>query len=469
MGIGVRHITFARMQSLVGTNPAQGQNRRSYKVKLKTWTASIAALVLSTAPVFAVNDNVQWSDSLVRPASCDTGSCDPGCCDPVDCGDPCCGSGVSGGGLLSGIGGGCVENFSLAGLLGIDECSCIEIGGWTQMGWTDNNDGVFNTHPDHLDLQQQWFYFGKTVDGSNGLDLGGRVDFLYGTDASNTQAFGNDPGNWDYQNGWDRGVYGYALPQAYVEAAYGDLSVKVGHFFTLLGYQVVPATGNFFYSIPYTFNFSEAFTHTGVLTTYTGFEGWTFYNGWTLGWDTGYDQSTPIVGARGRGNSYLGGFSVDVTDDVNVTYINTFGDLGWIGDDDNAYTHSIVANCTLTDKLSYVFQSDMVDVQNSVNSLGGRYDTIGINQYLFYTINDVVKSGARVEWWKADGHSLYEMAYGLNIQLLDNLLMRPEYRYNWAPAGLPAVLPVVSTTGNSTSVGDYTDQSIVGCDFILTF
>ena len=439
-------------------------------MKVKTWTAGIAALVLSAAPVFAVESNTQWSNSYVTPASCDS-SCDPGCCDGVDCGDACgCGSGVGGGGLLSGIGNGCVENFSLAGLLGLGDDSCIEIGGWTQMGITDQNDGVFNTHPHHLDMQQQWLYLGKTVDGSNGLDIGGRVDYVYGTDGSNTQAFGNDPGNWDFRNGWDHGVYGGALPQLYGEVAVGDLSVKIGHFFTLLGYQVVPATGNFFYSIPYTFNFSEAFTHTGVLTTYTGIEGLTLYNGWTLGWDTGFDQSTRTA-TSGRGNSYLGGFSADVMDSVNVTYICTYGDLGWIGNDNNAYTHSIVANCTLTDKFSYVFQSDMVNVDNSVNSGdGGRYDTFGINQYLFYSVNDFVKAGARVEWWKADGHSLYEMAYGLNIQLLDNLLIRPEYRYNWAPSNtLPAVIPVVSPTGNSTSAGDYIDNSIVGMDMILTY
>ena len=102
-------------------------------MKLRTWTASVAALVLSTAPVFAVESTRQWADSLVMPVSCDNN-----CCDPVDCGDPCCGSGVFGsGGLFSGIGNGAVENFSLGALLGLDSCSWLEVGGFTQMGYHD--------------------------------------------------------------------------------------------------------------------------------------------------------------------------------------------------------------------------------------------------------------------------------------------------------------------------------------------
>jgi len=355
---------------------------------------------------------------------------------------------------------GAIEGFSLASLLGMED-SGIDIGGWSQWGYHDDNDGVFNTNPNNFQLQQQWFYLGKEADGSKGFDVGGRIDMLYGTDASNTQSFGNPPGTWDYQNGWDHGSYGWALPQLYGEVAMGDLSVKVGHFFTLLGYQVVPATGNFFYSIPYTFNFSEAFTHTGVLSTYKLNDKVKLYNGWTLGWDSGFDQV-------GSGSSYLGGISIDLADSVNLTYISTFGNLGWIGN--RGYTHSIVGQVGLTDNISYVFQSDLVSVDNSPNSGGGHYDTFGINQYLFYTFSDRVKGGARMEWWKADGVSLYEMAYGLNINLLKNVLIRPEIRYNWVPSNtLPQVLPVASNTGNSTSFGDYNNQTIFGVDAILTF
>ena len=100
------------------------------------------------------------------------------------------------------------------------------------------------------------------------LDWGYRGDILYGVDAQKTQAYGNNSGSWD--NSFDNGVYGWAIPQAYAEVAYGDWSVKVGHFFTIIGYEVVPDVGNFFYSHSYTMFNSEPFTHTGILATYCG-------------------------------------------------------------------------------------------------------------------------------------------------------------------------------------------------------
>lgn len=437
-------------------------------MKIRTWTVVAALTALAGSPARAQIGTSGWAyDNNVKGVTFASDCCEGAgdCCEGVGaCGDGVgCGDGCGGGGLLSGMPGtGCAEAFSLAGLIGLSDASAYQVGGWSQWGYHNNNDGVFNTNPHTLQAQQQWLYLGRTVDGSNGLDIGGRVDLLYGTDASNTQAFGNPAGSFDFLNGWDHGQYGWALPQAYLEMAYGDLSVKVGHFFTLLGYQVVPATGNFFYSIPYTFNFSEAFTHTGVLSTYKASDALTLYNGWTLGWDTGFDQLN-------QGNSYLGGFAYTVSDDVVFNYITTYGNFGWRdGGDDNSFSQSAVITVNLTDNLQYVGQSDVLRTDNPGVS---QADTVGLNQYLFYTINDVLKTGARIEWWKADGISLYEMAYGVNIKALNNLLFRPEIRYNWCPSDtLPAnFIPVASTTGNATQFSDYKDNTIFGMDMIYTF
>lgn len=344
------------------------------------------------------------------------------------------------------------------------EDSGWDLAGWTQWGYHSANDGVFNTHPGNLDLQQGYMYLEKEADGSCGIGLGGRVDVLYGTDASNTQSFGNHFGRFDYAASFNHGVYGWAIPQAYLEVAYEKLSVKVGHFYTLLGYQVVPATGNFFYSIPYTFNFGEAFTHTGALATYEVNENVTVYGGWTLGWDTGFDQ------LRG-GNSFLGGASVKLTDDLTATYICTAGNLGWIG---QGYTHSLVVDWVINDKWEYVFQSDLDSINNSPNAtiapgVYGHYDALGVNQYLFYTVCDNVRAGARMEWWKAEGISLCEMAYGINYRPHANVLFRPEVRYNWVPAGVvPGFLPVPPGP-NQTAASDYINNTIFGVDCIITF
>lgn len=323
----------------------------------------------------------------------------------------------------------------------------FDFGGWTQFGYHTKSDGIFNTHPHHVDLQQFNLYAEKIADGSCGIGFGGRVDVMYGTDAQNTQSFGNVPGRFDFNNAWNHGVYGFAMPQLYGEVAVDNLSVKVGHFYTPLGYQVVPATGNFFYSIPFTFNFSEAFTHTGALATYKATDDVTLYGGWTLGWDTGFDR-------RNGGSNFLGGASVKLTDSVTATYITTIGNLGWIGE---GYAHSIVVDWVINDKWEYVFQSDTMRTDlNPYLGVGNQFDTVGVNQYLFYTINDCLKAGTRAEWFKADGISYNEVAFGVNVTPIKNLRIRPEVRYQWSP-----------NANNFLSVPE--DQTIFGIDAILTF
>ncbi len=338
-----------------------------------------------------------------------------------------------------------------------DEDDPVTIGGWSQWGYTNRSDGVFNTYQDHFQAQQQWLYVEKVADGSEGMDYGFRMDLMYGTDAANTQAFGNDPGTYDFQNGWDHGEYGWALPQLYGEIAMGDVSVKAGHFYTLLGYEVVGAPGNFFYSHAFTMNFSEAFTHTGVLASYAASDDVTLYGGWTLGWDTGFNQF-------GGGNSFLGGASVQIFDELNATYILTAGNLGWLGD---GYTHSVVLNYAITDKLNYIAQSDLVTTNvDAIADGGSTYHTIGINQYLIYWMSDRVGFGGRAEWWKANGISYYETTLGFNYKPCANLVVRPEVRYQWSPAGNgfsdmkhgsnPAGLPL-------------DEGAIIGVDAIFTF
>ncbi|MGI9427490.1 MAG: outer membrane beta-barrel protein, partial [Bythopirellula sp.] len=193
---------------------------------------------------------------------------------------------------------------------------------------------------------------------------------------------------------------------------------------------------------------SEPFTHTGVLGTYSGFENMTLYGGWTLGWDTGFDQSL-------QGNSFLGGASLSLGDNVTVTYINTYGNFGLrSGGQNDSYSHSVVADVQLTDKFHYVAQSDMVSIDDLNGTLLGN-DQVGINQYLFWDWNDIVSFGSRIEWWKSDGVSFQQYTSGANIQLLDNMIIRPEFRTDWVPG--------IDVAGTSY------DETMFGCDCILTY
>lgn len=321
----------------------------------------------------------------------------------------------------------------------------INFGGWFQFGYTNNSDGVFNTVPDRFNLHQGWFFAEKVADGSDGVGWGFRADIMYGIDANNTQAFGNNPGTFDFVNGWDHGVYGWAMPQLYGEMAINDTSVKIGHFYTPMGYEVVTAPGNFFFSHAYTMNFSEAFTHTGVLATTPLGENFKAYYGWTLGWDTGFAQNN-------GGSNFLGGGSWTVNDELTVTYMTTIGNLGWIGD---GYAHTIVADKKFNDKWEYIFQSDVLHTNAGVFG-GTTYHTVGINNYLFYTVNERVKLGGRAEWWKANGVSYNEITAGVNYRPHANVVLRPEIRYQWSPAA-------------ANPIGLPEDATIFGIDMIITY
>lgn len=334
----------------------------------------------------------------------------------------------------------------------LGEDAGLDFGGWTQFGYTSESTGLFNDRKS-VRNNQTWFYIEKAADGSNGLDFGFRVDGMYGGDAGDTQAFGNPGDEWDLRDNFQHGADGFALPQAYLEAASGDWHIMGGHFYTLVGYEVVTAPDNFFYSHAFTMYNSEPFTHTGALVTYSGIENLTLMGGWTAGWDTGFEQNN-------GGSSFLGGFSWDVNDMLAVTYIATAGNLGAIGD---GYSHSIVADAALTDRLNYVFQSDFVTVNEDLHGAGEDYETIGVNNYLTYAMSDMIGLGMRAEWWQAYGEPYFGVTGGVNIMPCDNITLRPEVRWQFndganAPgtAENPVGLPV-------------DEGAIFGMDAIFTF
>ncbi|MEZ6126407.1 MAG: outer membrane beta-barrel protein [Planctomycetaceae bacterium] len=352
------------------------------------------------------------SDMTVQLASMsclEQSCCAPAdCCAPVDCGECGCGEGC--------------------GLYDDCEESLVNFGGWLQLGYHNNvvplarrrNDpdiGSFNDHPHRLNVHQAWLYAEKEADGSEGIDWGFRMDVMYGVDASDTSAFGNPDGSWDNGGRFQRGAgYGWAIPQLYATLAAGDWSFKAGHFFTLVGYEVVTAPDNFFYSHALTMFNSEPFTHTGAIATYSATENTSLYGGWTAGWDTGFDQVN-------GGSTFLGGFSTSLTEKSTLSYITTIGNFGKRGGGQDGYSHSLVMDTAVTEKLNWVIQSDMVHI--------GTDRDFGINNYLIQKITDKISTGVRAEWWRNDGRSQYAATYGINIKPTDNLIFRPEIRYDW--------------------------------------
>jgi hypothetical protein len=295
----------------------------------------------------------------------------------------------------------------------------LDISGWTQFGYHDHSTGLFNDNPKKGTVHQVWFAFDKAYDAdAEGLGFGYHFDLLYGADAPNTAAFGNANGGWDNESSDPDGTgFGWAMPQMYVETQVNDWTIIVGKFYTIVGYEVVQAPGNFFYSHAKTMNNSEPFTHTGILASKTTESGLDLTAGYSSGWDTGF-QSNGSNGILGLGKA--------IDDNISLNYVTTFGDISGT---ENGYTHSVVMQIELGEKMSYVFQSDYVDTNERYN--------IGVNQYVFYTVSEDVSVGARLEWWR-DGDNLgqgseYSFTSGVNYRPTSrfDLILRPEVRIDW--------------------------------------
>lgn len=428
-----------------------------------------------------------FEDAAEKLKHLNPGSCTPnGCAAPTACAptvpaapacDPCNPDAVFSGGNCS------FENWTLLDSF-TDACgnnalksNGYQVGGWTQIGYQNAPDGAFTGNgvfnnlyfgdagnlPNarewvSVNLNQQGLYFGKVADGSNGLGWGFRVESIFGVDGNEAQSFGNPAGDYDFLAGYDHGIYEWSLPQLYGEVAYENVSVKVGHFYTPVGYEVIPSGGNFFLSRQLTFYNSEPFTHTGALATIKVNDKLQVLTGWTLGMDTGFAQLND-------GNSYLGGFIYQMTEKTNLTYMMTAGDLGWRG---NGAINSAILTHNWTDKWSSVHQLDILGSDLTVGGVPTNFATTGITgdsigqiNYLFYQATDKVKLGVREEWYKADGVSYHTFTYGVNYKPLKNIVVRPEVRHMWSPGANNTV----ATPGR----GDLFNQTVFGIDAIWTY
>jgi hypothetical protein len=407
--------------------------------------------------------------------------------------------------------------------------------GWIAAGigannWASPFNGpiTFNDRNWQGQMNQLYLVNEKLVDTSEGLDWGGRVDLLYGTDYIYTTARGWDGFLANQTNGagvagspsWASSKdYGLAIPQMYAELGYGNHVVKAGHFYTIIGYEVVPAIGNFFYTHAYTMQYGEPFTHTGILDTWTPNDQMTVYAGITNGWDNFADP----INSQGIGNpgyvgansnaAFLGGVSFKNSDQTQaftstvssgnepVAFLgaNTFPNVGNRSIWSNVYTNEI------NDKWTYVFQNDNGWQFNAntglqtQNQLAGLAQWYGINQYLFYNVSDTVVAGMRFEWFRDNNGyrvfapirngwvggpavggfqgNFFQATWGLNWKPTRNFMVRPEVRYDWyspddmagARAGT-APLPFGPTFGTLNGPGgDKYGQLYGGCDAIWQF
>lgn len=349
----------------------------------------------------------------------------------------------------------------------------LEVGGWASAGITyashngdhhSNGPISFNDRNNDFQLNQANLFVERAIDSSKKeWQLGGRVDFMFGTDADNTQATGWDNQILGSSGNKDFNQYDVAFPQAYLElyAPVGSgLTLKAGHFYTTIGYEVVTSPDNFFYSHAYTMLYGEPFTHSGAMLSYDVNDNLSVYGGAVTGWDNFREN--------GGDWSFLGGANLTSNDEKTSLAVSIVtGENGDDSVDQNTTMYSIVLSHDFSDNLHYVFQHDLGITEDGAG-VGDDSDWYGINQYLTYDINEQLAAGLRAEWFSdSDGRisgsygaNYYAVSAGVNYSPMSWLKFRPEVRYDWADT---------NGAGAVYDNGAETDQVSVAMDMIINF
>ncbi|MGO8690151.1 MAG: outer membrane beta-barrel protein [Thermoguttaceae bacterium] len=349
--------------------------------------------------------------------------------------------------------------------------------GWLEQGATINTlspsdrwNGPLatNDRSNEYEMNQAWLTLAKPVNTNGcGWDFGGRVDLLYGTDWRYGDSLGLET-NIDAQNR----LYGFDLPQFYAEVGYNDLTVKIGHYAAVMGYEVVPAPGNFFYSHSYELAYAEAVLVTGVQAEYKLSNNWSVNGGFNRGWGVFSDDSGDL--------NFLGGAKWH--NDANTTAMSFEIDAGPQYPDDqlNRYDYALYVKQQLSKNLLYVIQHNLGGQPGS----NGYANWYGVAQYLIYTINPKWSAGTRIEWFRDDDGdrvagvgnvnlgwdgapgfvgTFTEWTTGINYRPCPNLVIRPEIRCDWYSGS-------VNNQGQLPfGDGHRSQQLTLATDMVLTF
>ena len=336
--------------------------------------------------------------------------------------------------------------------------SNLNIYGWIDAGVTANalnpasNYNGFLAPNDRNEFQANQLYLvmEKALDlEANDWDIGGRVDLLYGTDWIYCASLGLET-HPDGSPRWNASKhYGLAMPQIYGEVGFGDLSLKLGHFYTIIGYESMMATSNFFYSHNYAVRYAEPTAHTGGLFTWKTTDELSLFLGGVNGQDR-FDGQTDTF-------SLLTGFNY-TPESKEWAYafgLMTAGRESGLVPVNGLRTYlSNVLTLNPSERLQLVSQFD-AGWQDNYDFQGNQAQFWSYTQYFFYTLNDCWKSGLRYDLFSDDqgtrlgglrfggtpgGNPLNPSGYpgkaqavsaGLNYSPNANLRVRPELRWDW--------------------------------------
>ncbi len=270
-------------------------------------------------------------------------------------------------------------------------------------------------------LNQATLTFERDIDPkATGIDVGFKVQGLYGSDARYTHFIGE----------LDR-VTGRLNQVDLVEAnvtvhlpvlTKGGIDVKAGQYVTPLGEETIDPSGNFFYSHSYLFNFGIPFKHTGVLATTHVNPVLDIYTGYDTGVNTSLGTAGGFNDARFH---YIAGFGLNFSrvTVLALTHIGPELPGGALGPginvgDYNRYLSDVLVTWKITDKLTSITEGNYI-VDDGAATRGG-----GVVQYFTYVLSPEITAGVRAEAWR-DAQGFYVAAFPGNLDFIDAATGRP--------------------------------------------
>lgn len=317
---------------------------------------------------------------------------------------------------------------------------------------------VFDFEDDEPTLNQLDLNIERLVNVSgDALDIGGRVELLYGGDSRFIHAEGmfdhTDPDGTgtDTTDITDGPENQFDIPQAYVDVNVPlgtGLRVRAGKF---LFFKQIDPNASVFYSHSFTFGAALPFTLTGVTGYYEIVDDvLTLEAGVVRGWDDAVEDENGAVSGVGR-------LRYRASDELNFSIAAITGPELVDNNDDYRTAVNFVASYRVGSNLTFLLDS-IYGYQANVPGEGAA-DWYGAAVYGIYRFNDYVSAAARLEYYRDDegfttgilgagaeppdgigfsSQSLYEATVGVTLtpfaddELGRNFKVRPEVRYDYS-------------------------------------
>jgi hypothetical protein len=352
----------------------------------------------------------------------------------------------------------------------------LSVTGYVEGSWTYDahtvggnilTDRSFDTKAQSLQFDAVDLNVTRATDGTKAFDVGFTLEQMYGWDSAYIHSNGltivtpsktasDVPGAGSTATIHPKAQYD--LTQANFVLSFGKvgngLSIEGGKFDTLVGYEVIDAPSNPFFSHSYIFA-EEPYTQTGLVGTYnltdpSGPTPFTVTAGFTRGWDQATKDSNGSL-------DYTGQLKYTVTGKYSVLLNIITGDEtasgpadGWRTVIDANGTYNVSDQLTLGFNGMYAWQA-----QAKYGGVGaGTGSWYGAAVYAGYKVCDQATINARAEWFDdQDGsaptqlaigpnaftaNQFYEVTLGVTVhplpadKYLSGLAIRPEGRFDYA-------------------------------------